>query len=134
MLLKRIPKAPKRTERWKSQAHLSHVRSFACVNCGGVNAAKSESAHVRMGSDAGTGRKPSDYWAVPLCGGPQGCHAHQHTIGERAFWEGYQKRTGHTVDDVLIELIRTSPRRREIDEHRSTREGGDSLTSARPRG
>ena len=119
-ILQRIPKPAKRTGRWKSQAHLSHVRKHACVNCGAT--APIEAAHVRMGSDAAMGRKPSDYYAVPLCGGLDGCHHHQHFAGEETFWSNYRFRKGHTVDDVLAELIRTSPRRREIEEHR--REGG----------
>jgi hypothetical protein len=35
------------------------------------------------------GRKPSDNYAVPLCGNSQlgrGCHAWQHAVGERSFW------------------------------------------------
>ena len=130
MILRRIPKTPKRSDRWKSQAHLGHVRKHACVNCGST--VNIEAAHVRIGSGAGIGQKPSDYYAVPLCGGPQGCHSTQHQVGEQTFWVEYRKRTGHGVRAVIAELIRTSPRRREIDEH-STREGGDSLTSARPR-
>lgn len=80
-----------------------------------------------MGSDAGIGRKPSDYYAAPLCGGPEGCHQRQHTIGEETFWWQYQSRTGHSFQDVLAELEKTSPRRREIEIHRS---GEGSLTSA----
>ena len=53
-----IPKREKRTERWKSQAHLKFVRSRACSVCGStVNV---EAAHVRLGSNAGIGRKPDD--------------------------------------------------------------------------
>ena len=80
-----------------------------------------------MGSDGGMGRKPSDYFAVPLC---KNCHQHdQHLIGEPAFWDRYRELKGHTVWDVIAELIRTSPRRREIEEHR---EGGCSLRSGPP--
>jgi hypothetical protein len=115
-ILQRIPKAPKRSDRWKSQAHLGHVRKHACVNCGAV--APIEAAHVRMGSDAGMGRKPSDYYAVPLC---RDCHAEQHTVGEPYFWNHYSVTHGHGVRDVLAELVKASPRRREIEIHR---EGG----------
>lgn len=72
-----------------------------------------------MKSDAAMGRKSSDYFAVPLCGGLEGCHVKQHRIGEPTFWGGYQKRTGNTSDDVLAELIRTSPRRSEIERHKA---------------
>jgi len=32
----------------------------------------------------GTGIKPSDEWALPLC---HACHMWQHSIGEKPFWE-----------------------------------------------
>jgi hypothetical protein len=127
MLLQRIPKRAKRTGRWKSQAHCGHVRKHACVNCGSM--VNVEVAHKRDGTDAGMGRKSSDYYSTPLCGGLDGCHALQHRIGEPAFWEAYAKDKGHTVWDVIAELIRTSPRRREIEEHK---EGGCSLRSGPP--
>jgi len=122
MLLTRIPKPKRRSERWRSQAHLSHVRKHACVNCGSVE--NIQAAHVRMGSDAGVGRKPSDFYAVPLCGphgSDQGCHAEQHRVGERSFWRLYEGLNGHSVEDVIDELIRTSPRRAEIEDVRSGR-------------
>jgi hypothetical protein len=121
MLLTRIPKKPNRSDRWKSQSHLTHVRKHACVNCGSV--ANIEAAHVRMGSDAGIGRKPSDWRAVPLCGG-DGCHRLQHTIGEPRFWADYAQLKGHTVEEVIAELIRTSPKRREIEEAMKERADG----------
>jgi hypothetical protein len=114
MYLTRIPKRPKRASRWKSQAHLGHVRKHACVNCGSV--VNIEAAHVRMGSGAGIGTKPDDWRAVPLCGGPQGCHAEQHRVGEPSFWNLYEGLNGHDVEEVIDELIRTSPRRREIED------------------
>jgi hypothetical protein len=113
MFLQRIPKKPKRASRWKSQAHLGHVRKHACVNCGSV--ANIEAAHVRMGSGAGVGQKPDDFRAVPLCGGAQGCHAEQHRCGEPSFWRLYEGLNGHDVEEVIDELIRTSPRRAEIE-------------------
>lgn len=124
VILQRIPKASKRSDRWKSQAHLGHVRKHACVNCGSM--VNIEAAHKREGSDAGIGRKPSDYFATPLCGGVEGCHALQHRVGERTFWSAYAKDKGHTVDDVIAELIRTSPRRAQIEEHRREREAANN--------
>lgn len=110
-MLRKLPKKPKRTERFRSQRHLRHVRSFACVCCDAE--APIEAAHVRIGSDGGIGLKPSDYFCVPLCGG-DGCHAEQHRMGEVGFWKWAKK------DPLAIieELIRTSPVRREIEEHR----------------
>ena len=124
MYLQRIPKKPRRTDRWRSQGHLTHVRKHACVNCGSV--ANIEAAHVRIGSDAGTGRKPSDFYAVPLCGphgSNEGCHREQHRVGEREFWRLYAALNGHTVEDVIEAVIKSSPKRHEIEQVRKEREG-----------
>jgi len=61
--------------------HLAFVRELPCVVCG--KAAPSEAAHVRSGSDAGTGVKPSDRYSVSLCAA---CHTLQHQFGELTFW------------------------------------------------
>lgn len=111
MLIRKIAKAPKRSSRFRSQKHLNHVRSHACVVCDAE--APIEAAHVRLGSDGGMGSKPSDFYAVPLCGGATGCHQRQHTVGERTFWQGRDPQA------IMGELIRTSPARREIEAHRN---------------
>ena len=109
-LIRKIAKEKKGGARWRSPAHLNHVRSHACVTCDA--SAPIEAAHVRIGSDAGMGRKPSDYYAVPLC---KSCHGLQHQMGERSFWGDVQ------IDprEVMAELIATSPKRREIEAHRN---------------
>jgi hypothetical protein len=61
--------------------HLTFIRLLPCVACG--KGAPSEAAHVRTGTDGGTGMKPGDRYAVPLC---TACHAKQHRIGELSFW------------------------------------------------
>jgi hypothetical protein len=61
--------------------HLTFVRQLPCVACG--KAAPSETAHVRSGSDGGTGIKPSDRYSLSLC---TSCHALQHEFGELRFW------------------------------------------------
>lgn len=134
MLPRRIPKAPKRASRWRSQAHLSFIRSFACAFCGSTT--NIEAAHVRMGSGAGIGQKPDDWRGVPLCAGPYadidgmlGCHNRQHVIGEPLFWQQYQERTGQGVEQLIAELIKASPKRCEIEE--SMRERG--LANNHPR-
>ena len=108
------PKPPKRATRWRSQAHLNHVRGYACSVC--WSTVNIEAAHVRFGSGAGMGQKPDDWRAVPLCGRGggidgtmEGCHAKQHRIGEPVFW------AGGNVETLIADLIRTSPRRREIE-------------------
>jgi hypothetical protein len=81
----RIPRTVARSKpetdhrrRWE---HLAFVRQLPCVVCG--KAAPSEAAHVRSGSDAGGGMKPSDRYSVSLC---TSCHALQHAFGELRFW------------------------------------------------
>jgi hypothetical protein len=61
--------------------HLTFVRQLSCVVCG--KTAPSEAAHVRSGSDGGTGIKPSDRYCLSLC---TSCHALQHEFGELRFW------------------------------------------------
>jgi hypothetical protein len=121
MLPARAPKKQKRSTRWKSQTHRTFVcKEFACANCGAT--AAREAAHVRMNSGAGIGEKPDDWRVVPLCGGPMGCHAEQHRIGEPAFWSRYHEATGQDVEQLIASLILVSPRRREIED--SMRERG----------
>ena len=107
-MLRKLPKKPKRETRFRSQRHCTHIRSHACVNCDAE--APIEVAHVRIGSGAGMGQKPHDYWAVPLC---RDCHARQHNIGERTFWDG------KTLPLIIEALIGTRPVRREIEAHRN---------------
>lgn len=108
MLPRRIPKTPKRASRWRSQAHCNFVRSHACCNCGTTSAI--EVAHVRLGSGAGMGQKPDDWRTVSLC---RDCHQTQHR-GEMTFWTAYCAREGQTVDDLIEEFCRQSPKAAEI--------------------
>lgn len=108
ILPRKIPKAPKRSTRWRSQAHLKHVRSYACANCGSM--ANVEAAHIRLGSGAGMGQKPDDFRAVGLCGGPDGCHARQHRVGEETFWKD------RDTEALIAAYIHESPRRFEIEQ------------------
>jgi hypothetical protein len=110
-LPRRIPKEPKRASRWKSPAHLKHIRSFACSNCGST--AGIEAAHVRLGSGAGIGQKPDDFRAVSLC---RDCHSRQHTVGEETFWNG------RDVEALIHAFNRESPKRHEIETIRRERE------------
>ena len=119
ILPSRIPKKRRREQRWRSPAHCSHVRSFACANCGStVNV---ECAHLRMGTNTGMGQKPDDWNSTPLCGGPSGCHTRQHMVGEPSFWDSYAFAKGHTVFRLIEELIRTSPKRADIERIRKER-------------
>jgi hypothetical protein len=113
MLIRKLPKKPKRETRFRSQRHLTHVRGHACVVCDAE--APIEAAHVRLGSGAGMGQKPHDYLAVALC---KDCHQRQHTVGEQTFWGEYHEHSYGSVWAVIEALIKTSPVRREIEAHR----------------
>lgn len=111
---RKIPKAPKRASRWRSQAHCNHVRSYACSVLG-CDGAPIEVAHVRNGSGAGMGQKPDDFRTISLC---RACHAEQHKVGERTFWDG------DDVEALIAEFNRTSPKAAEIARIMKEREGG----------
>jgi len=52
------------------------------------------------------GQKPDDWRTVSLC---KDCHALQHRIGERSFWDG------RNVEALIRAFIQSSPRRRDIE-------------------
>ena len=76
-----------RQPREKDAKHLDFIRSLPCACCG--NDIQTEAAHLRSGNlkygkpPTGGGEKPSDKWALPLCGQ---CHRRQHEGDEEAFW------------------------------------------------
>ena len=79
----------RKSDRVRSPGHLAFVRRFQCcvvghsdTDCGG----RIEAAHVRIGSDGGTGLKPGDDSVVPLCSLH---HNKQHQMGEISFGEQY---------------------------------------------
>lgn len=116
----RLPKKQKRASRWRSQAHTKYVRGFACAMCGSFT--NVEAAHVRLGTNTGIGQKPDDWRTVPLCAGPHsnidghlGCHNIQHLRGEASFWEAYEVSHDQTVERLIAELIKASPKRHEIE-------------------
>lgn len=124
-LPRRIPKPAKRATRWRSPAHTTWVRGFACCVCGSMT--NIEAAHVRLGSNTGLGQKPDDWRTVPLCAGPHadidgmlGCHNRQHVIGEATFWRGA------SVDQeaLIRELIAASPKHQEIERIQRERDNG----------
>lgn len=105
----RLPKRPKRDNRVRCPGHLAWLRGFECA-CGLKPAAdettlcagRTEAAHVRTGTDGGTGLKPSDSWAIPLC---TKHHREQHASGETTF----ARRYGLDMKEVAQELARRSP-------------------------
>lgn len=108
----RIPKEPKRASRWRSQAHCNFVRSHVCSVCHATAAI--EVAHVRIGSGAGMGQKPDDFYTVSLC---RDCHQKQHCIGERTFW----KQAGQDVSLLIDAFNQNSPKAAEIRKVRQER-------------
>lgn len=87
------PRARAKHPRELARNHLRFIRGLPCL-VPGCRHTDIQAAHIRMASrlhgkldDAGTGRKPDDKWALPLCrlhhtDGPEA----QHRIGEQAFW------------------------------------------------
>lgn len=57
-----------------------------CISCGRSHGVVV--AHIRKGTDGGTGLKPSPWFVVPLC---DGCHNRQHSVGEITFWGSLDK-------------------------------------------
>lgn len=106
----RLAKKTKRASRWRSQAHCNFVRDHACSVCGAT--APIEVAHVRLGSGAGLGQKPSDFRTVSLC---RDCHSRQHNIGEATFWQG------RDVEALIRAFVAASPRRAQIEQEQRER-------------
>lgn len=73
----------KETTRIECPAHLKWLRGCECAVSDGFCEGRIEAAHVRLGTDGGTGLKPSDCYAVPLCSLH---HQLQHGKGEYTFW------------------------------------------------
>lgn len=90
----------------RSPAHRAFVRSHACCACGSQTAI--ECAHVRVGTDGGTGLKPSDRWTISLC---KDCHSRQHQIGEPAF------EMEHKINmrELAEAFFRASPHRNKLE-------------------
>jgi len=93
----------------RSSAHRAWVRGHACSACGSETAI--ECAHVRNGTDGGTGIKPSDRWCISLC---RDCHNTQHQLGEPNF----EKLAGINMKALAEEFFRTSPHRHKLEARR----------------
>lgn len=106
----RQTKPVKQSSRWRSQAHCTFVRGYQCAVPGCVGL-PIEAAHVRFGSGAGMGQKPSDWRVTPLCSEH---HRQQHTAGEPSFWQAYQATTGQDVEALIDALCNASPKAAEI--------------------
>lgn len=70
-----------------------------------------EAHHVREGANGGTGLKPDDSTAVPLC-------AHAHKRGHDKGWETFQKEWGIHLPSIAAEFWRKSPHRLKYEKER----------------
>ena len=76
-----------RAPRVRDEKHLDFIRSLPCCICGDDTA--TEAAHIRTASlengkpHTGMAEKPSDKWALPLCGKH---HREQHAFGNELEW------------------------------------------------
>lgn len=101
---------PKRVEQRRSirpprdcPAHRAWVRRHHCC-VPGCERMPIECAHVRHGTDGGTGLKPSDRWVISLC---RHHHAEQHRLGERQF----ERKYGIELAQMAAVFARNSPHR-----------------------
>lgn len=100
------PEPMGREKRIRSPAHLGWVRSHACC-VPGCNGRPIEAAHVRSGTDGGTGIKPGDMWAISLCASH---HRDQHQVGEAEF----ERRHGIDMKALAQEFADRSPHRTKL--------------------
>ncbi len=108
MLPQRIKHKSDKADRGRrSPAHRAWVRGFACCACGAH--APIECAHVRRGTDGGTGFKPSDRWCISLC---KDCHQSQHEMGEESFERLY----GINMKALAGEFFAKSPHRAKLED------------------
>lgn len=84
-------------------AHRAWVRKHHC-SVSGCLALPIECAHVRRGTDGGTGLKPSDRWVVSLC---TSHHMEQHRLGELKF----EKKYGLDLIELAESFASRSPQR-----------------------
>lgn len=106
-------------DRVRSPAHRAWVRGFECAcratgftNCYGPI----ECAHVRIGTDGGTGIKPSDEWTIPLCAAH---HRLLHSDGEPRFAAAH----GLNLKAIAERLAAQSPALRRLAHMQRTSEG-----------
>lgn len=71
--------------RLRSKRHRDWLATLPCAFCG-IHGTRPpvEAAHLREGTDGGTGIKPSDIFCWPA---DRNCHRQQHAVGEPAFFD-----------------------------------------------
>lgn len=96
----------RQSTRISSPSHLAWVRTRACLGTGGPEEClgKMEAHHVRHAHNAGTGLKPGDDAAVPLC-------ALHHKILHDAGHLSFQRDYVCNLDKAAAEHWKASPHR-----------------------
>lgn len=93
---------PLRPRPGENGAHLAWIRSLPCRvgsrACGSITHAH----HVRVGTGGGTGLKPPDRWAVPLC-------PRHHGEGHQTGWSTFEARYGLDLRAIAEGLAAASP-------------------------
>lgn len=82
-------------------AHRAFVRSHGC-SVPGCQGGPIEAHHVRVGTNAGTGRKSDDSWLTSLC---TVHHAEAHSLG----CETFDRRHGINLRLLALEFAARSP-------------------------
>ena len=84
----------------RSPAYLAHIRTLPCLVSGreGVQA-----CHFRLGTDGGTGMRPSDWFVTPLA--PEE-HMIQHTVGEESYWRQAISEGRYLMDGFIKDALR----------------------------
>ena len=97
----------KKHKQLRSLEHLRFVRSHPCSIRGMIGDSRIhvcsgpiQAAHIRMGTDGGTGKKPSDNFTIPLCAD---AHAEQGQIGEQAFEKRYLLNTKKMAECLWLD-------------------------------
>ena len=80
---------------WKSKPYLDYIRKQSCIIC---QQSETDAHHVRIKNNAGTGIKPSDFYAVPLC---RLHHLESHHYGRNTFFE----RHGVDIFEELFKMV-----------------------------
>ena len=95
----------------RSQGHLAFVRSFTCALWGKAGhecSGRMHAHHCREGANGGTGLKPDDSTAVPLC---DLAHTEIHNTG----WQTFEKKWGVDLSAIAADIWRVSSHRRKLD-------------------
>jgi hypothetical protein len=106
LLPRRIERCRKEPDPRTCPAHRAWVRRHHCC-VPGCRQLPIECAHVRSGTDGGTGLKPSDKWVISLCAFH---HIEQHQIGEA----GFERRYGLDLRELARAFAANSPYRHRL--------------------